>query len=358
MSTATAQATPPPYSELIGQLGSVCESRGLATLATRLHDLQAWIADDMRGFEDSLALVPRGASVVHESAHHLLDLGGKHLRPMCVALAAKLGDGFGEAARNLAVAVELIHNATLLHDDVIDLGDMRRGAPTARTVYGNAASIFAGDWLLIEALRRVQQARVPGLLDRTLDTIDEMIQAEALQLENRGRVNGVRDDYFRVVEGKTAALFRWGMYAGAGAGGLDEARRDDLARFGTKLGIAFQLVDDVLDFTGNAAVTGKALFTDLREGKMTYPMLLALERRPSVKAPIEAILALGPDEAVPELLSSEVLQVLIDTKGVGDCTELARQYAREAIECLASLPAGSGRDALVTVAEATVYREK
>jgi len=358
MSTATATAAVPPYSELLGQLGSVCEDRGLPGLAGRLHDLQSWISSDMAGFEEVLATVPRGASVVHRSAHHLLDLGGKHLRPMCVALAAKLGSGFGPGARQLAVAVELIHNATLLHDDVIDLGDTRRGAPTARTVYGNAASIFAGDWLLIEALKRVQAAKQPGLLDRTLATIEEMIQAEALQLENRGRVNGVREDYFRVVEGKTAALFRWGMYAGAAAGGLDETVRESLASFGMKLGMAFQLVDDVLDFTGNSQVTGKALFADLREGKMTYPLLLALERQPGVRKAIESIVALAPDQPIPDLLTSEVLQVLDSTNGVRDCMALAKDSAREAIECLASVPEGSGRDALVTVAEATVYREK
>src|SRR5262249_22155884 len=142
--------------------------------------------------------------------------------PLCVALAARAGNGFGAAARQLAVAVELVHTATLLHDDVVDVGDTRRGAPAARVVYGNAASIFAGDWLLVEALRRVRAAAVPDALDRLLDIIEEMIMAESTQLDRRGVMVADRAAYFRVVEGKTASLFRWALWAGGRAGGLDE----------------------------------------------------------------------------------------------------------------------------------------
>jgi len=346
-----------PSHQVIAQLGEVCSDRGLHDLAARLTDLHTWIAADMKGFESELGAVERGASVVHRSAHHLLELGGKHLRPMCVALAAKLGDGFGPEARALAVAVELIHCATLLHDDVIDLGENRRGAPAARLVYGNAASIFAGDWLLVQALQRVQRAGLSGLLDRTLATIDEMIRAEAVQLANRGRLNTDRADYFHVVEGKTAALFRWAMFAGARAGGLD---RDDcraLERFGMHLGVAFQMVDDLLDFGGDTKLTGKALFTDLREGKMTYPLILAVEREPSL-APILKQIVDGPEgEPAPDSLRRRVLDTLIATGAMRDCQDLARERASEAIACLSHLPAGGGRDALVTVAEATVHRE-
>jgi len=345
-----------PNAEVIARLGQVCSARGLPDVAVRLGDLHAWIAADLAHFEDELAALPRGASLVHRSARHLLDLGGKHLRPMCVALAAKLGTGFGAEARDLAVAVELIHNATLLHDDVVDLGDQRRGAPTARTVYGNAASIFAGDWLLVEALQRVQHAGVPGLLDRTLATIAEMIMAEAVQLANRGRINADRADYFRVVEGKTAALFRWAMVAGARAGGLDEGACRALERYGLHLGVAFQAVDDLLDFTGSAAVTGKALFADLREGKMTYPLILALEREPALACVLEDILA-GPPGPPPERWRARVLDTLVRSGGMRDCQALARERAAEAVASLSGLPGGAGRDALVTVAEATVHRE-
>src|SRR5215208_8118393 len=142
-----AVLVPPPgdvavtaSAQLIHHLGHACDRHGLPDLATRLAELQAWVRNELRDFETELAIVPRGARAVQRAAHHLLDLGGKHLRPMCVALASKVGTGFGPAARQLAVAVELVHTATLLHDDVVDDAETRRGKPTARTVYGNAAS--------------------------------------------------------------------------------------------------------------------------------------------------------------------------------------------------------------------------
>src|SRR5512139_3889306 len=197
--------------KVLSSLRSVCDSQGLGDLSARLVELAELVRWDMKELEQALETVPRGESAVHKSGIHLLDQGGKRLRPMCVALAARCGTGFGPEARELGVAVELVHCATLLHDDVVDVGDTRRGAPAARTLYGNAASIFAGDWLLVEALRRVRAVEVPGTLERLLDIIEEMIFAESIQLENKGRIDTRRKSYFDVVEGKTAALFRWAM---------------------------------------------------------------------------------------------------------------------------------------------------
>lgn len=344
--------------ELITQLGDLCRDRGLPDLAVRLADLDQWMRGELRDFEHELATLPRGARAIQRSAHHLLDLGGKHLRPMCVALAAKIGTGFDGPAQQLAVAVELIHTATLLHDDVVDLGDKRRGAEAARLVYGNAASIFAGDWLLIEALRRVRRAGPGDLLDRVLAIIEEMILAESLQLERRGSLDTTIEDYFRVVEGKTAALFRWAMFAGGRAGGLDDDRCAALERYGLHLGVAFQLVDDCLDYGGDSQVTGKSLHADLREGKLTYPLLLAMQRDPAVGPALGRIVALDPDQPVPELMTAPITRALSTTGALRDCRALALEHARDAIEALAPLPAGPGTDALITVAEATVYRER
>jgi octaprenyl-diphosphate synthase len=354
--TAPAPRQAPPK-QLIGQLGNVAVQRGLGDLASRLAELQAWIEGDLRDFEAELALVPRGASVVSLCAHHLLELGGKHLRPMCVALAARCGSGFAESGRRLAVAVELVHSATLLHDDVVDLGEVRRGAPAARRIYGNAASIFAGDWLLVEALRQVQRAEVPGLLDRMLAVIEEMILAESVQLESRGRINAEVADYFRVVEGKTAALFRWGLFAGGRAGGLGDRECDALERYGLHLGVAFQAVDDLLDVDGDAERTGKALFADLREGKMTYPLILALARDPELLPVIERCAAVEADEPLPAAAIRRVLDAVKRTEALADCRALAHHRANQAIDSLEPLGDHPGVRALITVAESTVYRE-
>src|SRR5258705_9905143 len=177
-----------PSDPVLDRLAHVSGARGARDLADRLASLNRWVRGDLVEFAAELASIPRGARVVHAAAHHLLDLRGKHLRPLCVALASRFGTGFTESARGLAVAVELVHSATLLHDDVVDLAERRRGEPTACVVYGNAASIFAGDWLLVAALRRIAAAGFDGLLDKMLSVIDEMIVAESVQLERRGKL--------------------------------------------------------------------------------------------------------------------------------------------------------------------------
>ncbi|HJK99055.1 MAG TPA: polyprenyl synthetase family protein [Polyangiaceae bacterium LLY-WYZ-14_1] len=343
--------------DLLARLGSVVGRRGLPDLEERLADLSALVVDDMTSLEGALQELPNGHSVVHESAHHLLGQGGKRLRPMCVALAARCGSGFDHHGREHAVAVELVHNATLLHDDVVDLGMVRRGAPAARTIYGNAASIFAGDWLLVEALRRVRRCRVEGTLDRLLEIIEEMIFAEAIQLENRGVLRPDARTWFRVVEGKTAALFRWAMYAGARTGGLNQAATAALESFGQHLGVAFQAVDDLLDLTGDTQATGKVLFTDLREGKMTYPLIVAVEREPTLLGLLQTIVA-GDGSALDQSdLRDQVRAALERTDAAGACKALARDHAAQAVEALRPIPASRAVEALVTVAEATVHRD-
>lgn len=342
----------------VGRLGAVCRSRGPRRVAARLEDLEAWISDDLAVLDAELTAVPLGESVVRLSARHQLELGGKLLRPVCVVLAAKMGRGFGPEARDVAVAVELIHNATLLHDDVIDLGARRRGAPAARAIYGNAASVLAGDWLLVQAIRRIHRRGESGLLAGALDTLEQMIAAEALELENRGRLDLDRADYFRVVDGKTAALFRWAMHAGATVGGLAPDQRALLTRYGEHLGVAFQLVDDLLDVSGDPAVTGKAVLSDLAEGKMTYPLLLALERDATLRRELERIL--GRDEAgpLPTTLCARLQRRLLATGSVHDCRALARRHASDALACLDRLPNRPSREALATLAAAAVERHR
>jgi octaprenyl-diphosphate synthase len=335
---------------VLDRLAHVSSARGAPSLAERLASLDRWVRADLVAFEAELEAIPRGARAVHAAAHHLLDLRGKHLRPLCVALASRFGDGFTEQARGLAVAVELVHSATLLHDDVVDVGERRRGEPTARVVYGNAASIFAGDWLLVAALRRIAAAGVDGVLDRMLTVIDEMIVAESIQLERRGNVAGAREDYFAIVEGKTAALFRWAMIAGARAAGLSAAAESALERFGLHLGVAFQAVDDELDYADG---TGKDPLADLREGKITYPLVIALEREAALHPRLVALLA------EPEPRREELAAIAATVRATGALTAtraLAEDHVERALAVLDELPAGAPRDALVTVALASLER--
>ncbi len=343
--------------DLLSRLEGISADRGLDSLARRLADLAAFVGADLAALEDQIVQLPRYPHLVGRGASHLLDLGGKRLRPTCVVLASRLGSGFGARALDLAVAAELVHTATLLHDDVVDLSEARRGAATARATYGNAVSIFAGDWVLIEALRRVGRCGLPGLVDDLLETIEKMILAESLQLENRGRVNTDRDAYFQVIEGKTASLFHWAMLAGGMAGDLDPAACRALQSYGLHLGIAFQAVDDLLDFAGKRAFTGKELFADLREGKMTYPVILALERDPELRPVLEEVVTTPVHQALPEEAAARVIGSLRETQALDDCLELAREHSTQAVASLDALPPSRAGRALATVAEAIVDRD-
>lgn len=343
-------------SDVLSSLQAVCDSQGLGDLSARLADLADLVKWDMTALEDGIQGLPLGESVVHKSAHHLLEIAGKRLRPMCVVLASRLGRGLDDRTRDFGVAVELVHCATLLHDDVVDDGDQRRGVPAARTLYGNAASIFAGDWLLVDALRRVRAAEMPDVLVRLLDIIDEMIFAEAIQLENRGHIDARMQTYMRVVEGKTAALFRWAMFAGARAGGLDAAACEALEEYGLQLGVAFQLIDDHLDYAGDGSTIGKSPFTDLREGKMTHPVIVAVDRDPSLRRVLEDLVA-HPAGEILEDAKSRLLSSLHRTGALEATRELAVRKAEAACVALNELPDSRARDALFTVARATVHRE-
>ena len=344
--------------ETLARLEEVSASRGDELIGRRVAELRLWIEADLTDVEADLRAYDLSVETpMHRAAEHLLRLGGKRLRPMCVALAARAGRGFSHAVRDLAVAAELVHNATILHDDVVDLGDVRRGAPTARVVYGNAASIFAGDWLLVEAITRIRAAGFSDLLDRALVVLREMIGAEALQLAARGSISTDTQAYFRVVEGKTASLFRWALYAGARAGELPEAHCVALEEYGRHLGLAFQVMDDLLDVSGEAAVMGKSLFADLREGKLTYPLLLAVQRDEGFCALVREHCA-GASNALDAELARRASAALRETGAVEDTASLARRLSQQAVQSLAALPESRARESLESVAVAMLHRRK
>lgn len=343
--------------QVLLSLEQVAKERGAPEAEAKIAELRAFLADDLRGVESDLRGFDRVDTPMHQSAVHLLSGRGKLLRPMCVALAARVGSGFSPVARQLAVAAELVHSATLLHDDVVDSGDQRRGTPAARVLYGNAASIFAGDWLLVEALTRVSQCHMPDVLARALEVLGQMLEAEALQLARRGKIRAERREYDLIVKGKTASLFRWAMFAGARAGGLDESATKALEIYGERIGIAFQLVDDTLDLDGNEATLGKGMFADLREGKMTFPLLVAVERDEDLRAHLEEVVGEG-GELIGNDTVVRVRRALAATGAIDEAKKWAKTLTDGAIEALAEVPASNARGALETVARAVIARRK
>ena len=341
-------------------LGRVSQRAGLSRLAERLGEIQSWLAEDLASLEETLASVAdHGGDLAERAAAHLLERPGKRIRPLCVVLASRLGQvtklDQSRALKDLATAAELVHAATLLHDDVIDLGTERRGAPTARLLFGNPASVLGGDHLLIEALRRVRNTGYERLLGRLLDVIGEMVAAEALQLERRGRFEPDPELYLKVVRGKTAVLFEWAMLAGGTAGGLDADSLSHLCRAGIHTGIAFQMVDDTLDLAEKDGATGKDTLLDLREGKLTWPLIVAAERDPEL---LEEFHRVARDESILE--DGDVVGTLrrriVATGCVEATVERAIEWARMARSEISHLPDCPARDALNTVADLAVRR--
>lgn len=337
-------------------LAEATASKGLDQVAAALIKLREWLADDLQSLEKDLnESVPERRTLSQRAAFHLIGQPGKRVRPLVTLLSSRMAGQTPAIAKDLAVACEMTHAATLLHDDVLDEGTERRGAPTARVVYGNSASVLGGDHLLIEALRRVRRASEIDLLDRMLDVIDKMVIAEALQLHRRQSFEPILERYMEVAEGKTAVLFSWGMYAGGLVGGLDRADCDRLASVGNDLGLAFQAVDDCLDLSENAHEIGKDVFADIRDGKLTLPLIIACEREPSLIDALSRAAHSGEGIDTPEA-QKELLDRVRATGCVQATRDQANAWSQRAIDTLREIPHSDARDALEAVILTAVGR--
>src|SRR5687768_9594594 len=251
-----------PVDSAISSLSGTARARAPdARLERRLEEIQRVLGDDLIWVERGLAeAVELGPSPGTDAARHLVSRGGKRVRPLALLLSAACFGPIPAAARELAVVAELVHSATLLHDDVIDEGDTRRGAIAARKLWGNAVSVLAGDLLLVHGLERTLE-HAPGVMPELVRTLRRLVEGEIVQLRGRTELDVSEATYERVLRDKTASLFAWSARTGAHLGGAGPAIEDKMASFGERLGIAFQLVDDVLDYSGER--TGKTLLVDL-----------------------------------------------------------------------------------------------
>jgi octaprenyl-diphosphate synthase len=292
--------------------------------------------------------------MVPQLARYLIEAGGKRLRPMLTVAAALLFDKASGAQTNYAAAVEFMHNATLLHDDVVDESDLRRGRPAARIIWGNQASVLVGDYLLGQAfLMMVETGKLDalGVLAKAATIIAE---GEVFQLSKAGDVTASAADYNQVIRAKTATLFQAAAEVGAMAGGADEAGRAALRDYGLELGLAFQLVDDVLDYRGESGAMGKNTGDDLREGKMTLPVILALaDANPAEREIIAG--ALGQAEASEPILG-QVVAILNRYNALGRTVAEAHEHVRKARAALAPLPESEMKTILSDIAEFYVSR--
>ncbi len=239
-----------------------------ALLKTELLDTEVEISAQM---VSSVGLIP-------DVAHHLVDAGGKRLRPLLCIAAAKACGEVTRPAIKLAAAVEFIHSATLLHDDVVDASNLRRGLKTANLIWGDKASVLVGDFLFARAFNMMVATGSMRILDILAETSSIIAEGEVLQLASTNRGDIDRDTYFKVISSKTAALFSASTECGAISTGADESIVSAFKTYGQELGLAFQLADDALDYGGKTQELGKKVGDDFREGKPTLPMIIAIER--------------------------------------------------------------------------------
>ncbi|MFZ5652942.1 MAG: polyprenyl synthetase family protein [Pseudomonadota bacterium] len=290
--------------------------------------------------------------LIEEIGQYLINAGGKRLRPMVALLAARCGGAAGERPVALAAIVELIHTATLLHDDVVDTSELRRGRTTANSEYGNAASVLVGDFLYSRAFQlmvRIGEMRVMQVLADATNTIAE---GEVQQLLHAGNPDLDGAAYAEVIRKKTAALFQAAAEAGALIGGVPAAQTTALRLYGHHLGMAFQLVDDVLDYQADAARLGKNLGDDLAEGKMTLPLIRAL----AGAAPAEAALIRGAITGRGGDLAA--IAGIVSASGALEYTrQLAGHHAAQAQAALAQVADSAPRRALLELAGFAAQRE-
>ena len=280
--------------------------------------------------------------VVRRLAEHISSGGGKRLRPALVLLASQFCGYDSDEDIRYAAVFELIHTATLIHDDIIDHAAIRRGNPTLNAKWGNALSVLFGDFIAIKATRTALAGRNQDITEVIVDAAISMIEGELIQNECVFSLETSRDTYFEIIQRKTGFLFAACAECGAILGGKDKAFRQSLSRFGMEFGTAFQLVDDLLDFVSTSDQLGKPVFSDLHEGKLTLPLIALLEKAPSVAAPlIERIWANGPS-AISERDTQKLMELMEQYGTLDEARELAKLASNDAIS---SLPANIGGDA-------------
>lgn len=296
-----------------------------------------------------------GVQAITEIGEYLRAGGGKRIRPALLLLSAKLLDYTGQGAVRLGAVVEIIHTATLVHDDIIDEAKTRRGRPAANTQWGNSKCVLAGDWLYMQAFKIAVQERNFRILDTLIELTQQMVEGELLQMEKLGKLITL-NEHFDLIFRKTACLFSVCMRLGAILGGASAEQEAALGQYGHDLGMAFQIVDDVLDLTASEDVLGKPVASDLREGKATMAVIHALERcTAEERAKIETVLQHGAFNGVTH---GQILEILERYGSLEAATDRAARYAESAQKSICSFPDSEIKRALLWAPEFVVAREK
>ncbi len=327
--------------------------RADAPAALPFADVLALIHDDMQAVNGLIRRrLASDVLLINQIGEHIIAAGGKRLRPALLLIAAKALGYDGRDHHQLAAVVEFIHTATLLHDDVVDESDLRRGRKTANALWGNAASVLVGDFLYSRSFQLMVELDRIAVMRILADTTNAIAEGEVLQLLHVHNPDTDEAAYLRVIERKTAVLFAAATRLGAVLAGADATTERALHDYGIALGYAFQIADDVLDYDGDAAALGKNLGDDLAEGKATLPLIHAIAHGdPATRARLRAIVEHGEADAF-----SEVLDAIRASGGLQYSASRAREYAAAAEAALDGLPDNDWTAALRGLARYAIER--
>jgi octaprenyl-diphosphate synthase len=314
------------------------------------------LSDDLRAIEREFSAdAVSSVAAITDISDYLREGGGKRIRPSLLLLSAKSQGYSGRGMIRLGAVVEMVHSATLVHDDIIDAADTRRGRPSANTTWGNAKCVLAGDWLYMQAFKVALDERNFRVLDLLIGLTQQMVEGELIQMEKLGQAIS-QDEYNSLIYRKTACLFEVSMRLGSVLASINGTAEQQMGEYGRSLGMAFQIVDDVLDLTATEEVLGKPVASDLREGKATLAVIHALENgTPAEREAIETVLTEQNFETVTH---PEILAILHRHASLDYAMNAAFQHAEAARIALADLPDSEFKRALLWVPDFVVAREK
>jgi octaprenyl-diphosphate synthase len=321
--------------------------------AKEIFDL---LRDDLVAIEQELGRdAASGVTTITEIAEYLRGAGGKRIRPTLLLLSAHALGYSGQGAIRLGAVVEMVHTATLVHDDIIDGADVRRGRPSANTTWGNEKCVLAGDWLYMQAFKVALEEKSLRVLELLIGLTQQMVEGELLQIQKLGRAVS-EAEYYDLIYRKTACLFSVSMRLGAVLAGASEAQEEILAAYGRAVGLAFQIVDDVLDLTATEDVLGKPVASDLREGKATLSVVHSADH--GTAADRQAIRRVLDDRSFERVSREQIQQILARNGSVEYAMAAADHYAEQSRQALASLADSDFKRALLWVPDFVVARDK
>ncbi len=326
---------------------------GQSLSAREILDL---VHDDLQRVEREINLESvASVDVVTTISRYLQNGGGKRLRPILLLLSSRLAGRFNDASIRLAAVVEMIHAATLVHDDVIDTAKTRRGRPSSNAIWGNHTCVLAGDWLYMQAFQVALRERHFRVLDVLIGLTQLMVEGELLQLDRIGKIDISEADYMELIDRKTASLFSASARLGAMVAGADENAETRIGDFAWNLGIAFQLVDDVLDFTSREQVLGKPVGSDLREGKVTLPLIYALgEASSEERTMVATVLREGTYDRVS---FTDILRFIERRRGIERARDKAQQFTEKARAIITEFPESPYQRALAAITDLVTDRD-